>query len=348
MPNKLDSIIIFITSIIACIFFIKIENFLGIDYKYHPDALHYLKYKIDIAHEIYLSTESVASFLKSYFGRFFYFWVDILNYNPSYIIFSNIIFFAITNVVIFNIFNKKLINFDYLSLLLLIAVLFMPYRLHLSAHVLKETMMIFFFSLCFLRIHYLYKILPIIFIFYLRKFSLIYFLIFFNLNKIFNYFQINIILKLIILLFLLIVGLDIINELFIFHYESNLIEQVTAWSQKNMGGRDYDNITNFKYYHAYGVLLKAFIWPILFLSGSFVFFSFNFYFLILAVEIIVINILFYKKYKKLLISAEIYIVLFFISFHVSTFTAYFRYSYIAFILIIFYKLYYLENEKKNK
>ena len=222
----------------------------------------------------------------------------------------------------------------------------MPYRLHLSAHVLKETMMIFFFSLCFLRIHYLYKILPIIFIFYLRKFSLIYFLIFFNLNKIFNYFQINIILKLIILLFLLIVGLDIINELFIFHYESNLIEQVTAWSQKNMGGRDYDNITNFKYYHAYGVLLKAFIWPILFLSGSFVFFSFNFYFLILAVEIIVINILFYKKYKKLLISAEIYIVLFFISFHVSTFTAYFRYSYIAFILIIFYKLYYLENEKK--
>ena len=63
MPNKLDSIIIFITSIIACIFFIKIENFLGIDYKYHPDALHYLKYKIDIAHEIYLSTESVASFL---------------------------------------------------------------------------------------------------------------------------------------------------------------------------------------------------------------------------------------------------------------------------------------------
>ena len=44
------------------------------------------------------------------------------------------------------------------------------------------------------------------------------------------------------------------------------------------GGRDYDNITNFKYYHAYGVLLKAFIWPILFLSGSFVFFSFNFFF----------------------------------------------------------------------
>ncbi len=348
MSNKIDTIIIFFISIITCFIFLKIENFAGIDYTYHPDSLHYLKYKIDINLDINLSKDSVLLFLKTYFGRFFYFWVDFLNYNAYFIIFLNIIFFSITNVIIFKIFNQKLIDFDLKSILLLFLILFMPYRIHLSIHILKETMIIFFFSLCFLRIHFLYKLIPIVFVFYLRKFSLVYFTIFLNLKKIFNHFQINIFLKSIILVLLLSISFYVINEVFIFNYNSTLIEQITAWSQKNMGGRNYDNIDNFSVYGTYGVFLKAFIWPILFLTGSFVFFSFNFYFLILALEIIFINLLFYIKYKKILFTIEIYIALFFITFHVSTFTAYFRYSYIALILLILLKLYKNENEKKNK
>ena len=68
----------------------------------------------------------------------------------------------------------------------------------------------------------------------------------------------------------------------------SLFEFVNQRNVSDMGGREYDEIPNFSENGYWGVLLRSIIWPALFLSGSFVFFSENI-FKLLGIEILLYN-----------------------------------------------------------
>ena len=339
MPKKLDKLIVFFTSVIISLIFLKFENFLGIDATYHPDSIHYLNFKFSF------SDNNFFLFLKELYGRSFYFWIKVLDYNYYYIIAFNIFFFGLTNVIFFNFFQKNLKEFDFKSLLLLSIVILMPYKLHLSVHVLKETIIILLFTIIISKSNKFFKFIFFILILMFRKFSIVYFIVFLNIKKIFVKSNLSTIKKFTIL-FLIGLFFFIILNLAIHHlYNTNIFEIILGWSIKDMGGRNYDTISNFSNYGYLGVFLKAILWPIIFLFGIFVFLSFNFFYIILFVEILALNFIYFLKYKKIIFSLELYCTLMLISFYVSAFTAYFRYSYIAFVIFIVHRIY--QNEKQK-
>lgn len=121
---------IFTFSLLASISFKIIEVYLGIENGFHPDSLYYVD-------NYYLFT--LNGFLSlGTFNNLYYFIVEWLSANEIALIFLNQIAFAITNILIAR-------QFDYnfkTSTLIKIFILFLPYRLHLSAHVLKDTLII--------------------------------------------------------------------------------------------------------------------------------------------------------------------------------------------------------------
>ena len=117
--------------------------------------------------------------------------------------------------------------------------------------------------------------------------------------------------------------------------DGNIIESITKFikdrTNSTMGGRDYDAVPNFNHI-PYGGLVRGIIWPILFLSGFFVFYTESYLFYVLAFEILLIQILIYLFYRKFLFNLNLFIVIFVIGIYTSTFTSFFRYSYVAFYI----------------
>ena len=151
--------------------------------------------------------------------------------------------------------------------------------------------------------------------------------------------------KIIYLLIILIISLLFTNYICLYLYNANLSDMLIAWGTKDMGGRSFDKVSNFSNFGIYGIFLKTIVWPFLFLTGTFAFVSFNFFYIILFVEILALNFIYFLKYKKIIFSLELYCTLMLISFYVSAFTAYFRYSYIAFVIFIVHRIY--QNEKQK-
>lgn len=206
--------------------------------------------------------------------------------------------------------------------------------MHLSVNILKDIIillpLIFFFT---------NKSLSTLFISFiiatpLRFGAIIYYFLFLD-YKIFNK---KIIIGLIILtiivslyLFLRVVYVDYDNtnqDLII-----SIKEFLKARNAADMGGRSYDNIPNFSE-NKYGSIIRAFVWPILFISGTFSFFSDSFFMYFLTLEILGVQILIYYFYNKSIISVNLILVLIIIGIYCNSFTAYFRYAYIAFYLSI--------------
>lgn len=121
---------IFIFSLLVSIIFKIVEVYLGIENGFHPDSLYYVD-------NYYLFT--LNGFLSfGTFNNLYYFIVEWLAANEIALIFLNQIAFAITNILLARQFKYDFKTFTFIK----IFVLFLPYRLHLSAHVLKDTLII--------------------------------------------------------------------------------------------------------------------------------------------------------------------------------------------------------------
>lgn len=122
---------IFIVSLIAVFIVRFLEISVGIDHGFHPDSLHYIEfYHIFTTNKI----NSLSSLNNGY-----YYVVSFFNGDVNSLIIFNQFIFAVTNVLIFKIFGNKYNNLKLIQYI----ILFLPYRLHLSAHVLKDTIIIF-------------------------------------------------------------------------------------------------------------------------------------------------------------------------------------------------------------
>ena len=118
---------VFVVSFVSAALFTFFERLLGLKTGFHPDSLYYLT-----NYEIYvLNIDTIFLAL----NNFYFYVVYNLNGNEELLITLNWILFGATNVIIFKFVGKKINP-------VVLILMFLPYRLHLSAHILKDTFII--------------------------------------------------------------------------------------------------------------------------------------------------------------------------------------------------------------
>ena len=256
MKLKKDILIVFCLSLFVSFSLLLAERLLGINWDYHPDSVYYINNSNDIINDIF-NYNNYSDFLVLLRSNFFFnFIVYLLGSNITLVITLNIFLFSFTNILMYK-FLKKNLNFNYFHLGTLI-LLFSPYRAHLSTTCLKDTLIIFLFVSIFFS-KFLFASIATFLLISTRFFSLIYlFILFKNFKN-----------RLLILFFFLfyLIGIFMYSHDFIFNY---ILEIHYANSHRV---RDFDMIPVFENYGTTGILLRAIIWPILILTGSFIFFS---------------------------------------------------------------------------
>lgn len=337
--------LIFIISISVCVSALLFERkYLNILYGYHPDSLHYINnssaYVRIYTNFTYLDYINLI-FLNLKSGNGYYFIVSLLKANVRDLIKLNIIIYSLTNLLLYYLFflksnSNSAINNNFFKYIFFIFILFLPYRLHLSTHVLKETFLIFFIILILTNKN-IFFLIGLVGGLFFRNYFFLYFLIFINLKKINKKIIISIILTILISIF------------FLFFFTNNLIDFknfILLRNNADMGGREYDQVPNFKEFGFYGSLLRSIVWPVFLLFGGFTIFSKNYLMLGLFLEIIIMQFIFYKIKQKIIFSFGLFLCLSVIAIYCNTFTSFYRYSYLA-IIFYFIKNLINTNDKKN-
>jgi hypothetical protein len=339
----LNSISFFLISFLICIIFYLLEGLIKIDRFYHPDSLHYLHFTnitvFNIDFKNILNLRSSGYYILSILFKNNYFGLIILNF----------ILYSLTNLLIYRfIFKRYILNLEDKKLYYLFFLLFLdPYRIHLACHVLKETFLIFIMVLMITSNIKLIKILMVAALEIFRAGSVVYVFIFLRSSYLKIIFFLVLMLTIIITLSLFFnqyffeeiktFFLKIYNNLVIYHY-------------RDMSSRDYDHISTFRDYNfIQGFLLKNITWPLMFLSGTFIFFVSSKLFQFLGIIIIINHILVYLITKKTFINLGLLFVVITVSMYTSSYTAMFRYSYLAlyFSMIIFFLNFEIKSLNKN-
>ena len=336
---------IFILSFFICLFFYIFEWLLGIDRFYHPDSSHYLK-----SNEFNLNILIANPF--SIVNRGYYAITNLLFNNYYLLILLNFILYSLTNILIFQKIYKKYFNeLNNTKLFFLFYLLFLdPYRLHLASHVLKETIIIFIIICIILINSKIIKIFSIFLLVVFRKNSWIYLLIFLTFTRIFIVLK-NKIFYIFITLFLIIfISFILLNQNsldFLQNTTESIIKRIKLYDAQQMPMRFYDHVPQFKDYgFPLGFILKNITWPIMLISGFFIFFVSSLLFKLLALIVLINNLLVFIITKKTFISLGLLLILVMISIYTSSYTSMFRYSYIALYTSTVYFFYHF-NIKKN-
>ena len=342
---KVNSYKIFFISIITCILFFYFERLIGIDQFHHPDSLYYLK-----KHETY--SHFVDNPGRILFTGYHYL-ARILNYDYLNLIILNFILFGLTNLLVYNlVFKNDFLNLNKFQIFLLGTILFLdPYRLHLTGHILKETILIFlilsflYFKSFFIKVTFLFLSI------FIKKNIIFYYLIFYTDDLVKRFFNIKnkiiyiyIAILITILIFLFFYKFETFEGQYfsVFNYfvgpNTSFLETLEIWHYRDMTGRGYDNIPNFQNVSfPLALFFKITVWPLLIFSGFFLFFTDYFLFKILGFMMIYFNIVIFYLTKKSYLSIGLAILLILISLYSTTFTSYFRYSYVAiYCAIVFF------------
>jgi hypothetical protein len=320
----------FLLSFLICVIFYLLEGLIKIDRFYHPDSYHYLHFN-DLGH--------FSINLKNILGNGYYITSFLLKYNYFGLIIVNFILYSLTNLLIYKfIFKRYIFNLKDKKLYCLFFLLFLdPYRIHLACHVLKETFLIFIMVLIITSNIKLVKILMIFFLEIFRAGSIVYMFIFFKSSYLKIIFYLTLISGIITTISFFIEPYFFEKVKFFFE---KLLSNLEVYHYRDMANRDYDHISTFKDYNfIQGFLLKNITWPLMFLSGTFIFFVSSKLFQFLGIIIIINHILVYYISKKTFINLGLLLLVLTISMYTSSYTSMFRYSYLAlYISIVFFFL----------
>lgn len=240
--------VIFILSLVFSTLFLLLERLVGMGIDFHPDAVTYLTVS-DII------TENVMAAPMSLFNHAYYVLAYATGMSGMVLISINIMLFSLTNMMLFNSYKTLYQNSDMrrltarkIHVLLFIVFIFSLYRLHLSGHVLKDTMVVFLTTLMVTnqsRFKYLYLVPIAAF----RLFGSVYFALFLKGKAL--YFT------LFIVLILSYVFQQVINV--------TLLE----FNAADLNFRAGTAVPTFQNLGIVGVFLRMLIWPALLLSGAF-------------------------------------------------------------------------------
>ena len=345
---EFNSYQIFILSFLICLSFYLVEGLFDVDRFYHPDSSYYLKptslYSLE-----YIFYNPIVLVSKGYL------YVSKYLYNNYYLlILLNFILYSVTNVFIYNfVFKKYFKILSNLKLIFLFYLLFLdPYRLHLASHVLKETILIFILTVIILSNIKIIKILLVFLLELFRSNSWIYLFVFITFSKIKKIIKKKVFYISIFLFFLLLIIISIFSQIAqdtIQNILQLIINNIKEFNSKEMPIRSYDQVSQFKNFDfPLNFILKNITWPLMLVSGFFMFFVSSMLFQFLGVIILLNNFLIYMITKKIHISLGLLIILFMISVYTSSYTAMFRYSYIAIYSSIIYFFFLLDMTNINK
>ena len=229
---------IFIISLIINIIALILERLIGIGWDFHVDSVTYIESINNYELKSILSLSDLSNNLH-------YYVVSLLG-SIELIISFNIILASLTNKIIY---DNVIRNISLRSIkLALIIFLFNPYKIHLATTILKDTAIIYFLAIAlFSKFSSIGIILGGLyrnaFVFYLA----------FN-QKISKYFYI--LFPIIVIWYLYVIGFSFIT--FEEHIGSEMIF------------REFDKIPTFNQYGPFiGAFLRAIVWPISVLTGSF-------------------------------------------------------------------------------
>ncbi|ALE02765.1 hypothetical protein [Candidatus Pseudothioglobus singularis] len=290
--------LIFILSLLSCLFVLVTERALGIGLNFHPDANTYLTLGKDIA---------LADFnFRFLFGNSFYVLVSLFDSIIWQVLAFNIFLYSLTNVLLATFFDKNFSSNSFLIWFLILLVIFNPYRLHLAVHVLKDTIIIFGL-IGFLTLSRVYSWIFMIISYSASIRTLIYLVSFINKKT-----------------FILAI-MPVIVFIFI-QKDGFLYSIINIENQVNMTFRDFDKVPNFFEYGILGALLRAIIWPFLFLTGLFIFFSPSIMYLPIAFGSFCLQFWHIICFRKLAFLFPIYLSMSVLAYMVSGFTSFIRYS----------------------
>lgn len=295
LKNNRPYILIFLVSTVCSILVLYLERLVGIGYDYHPDSRTYLAVSGDVFNNA-LKDPSLLLF------NSYYVIVGLLDKSVALILALNILLYSLTNTLIYS----KLIKFSKTKLSFFAIVLFLlnPYRLHLSIHILKDTVLIFLLVIAFFVPIYL-RFAPIFFSYR----AILYIPAYMKYKNIFYIFG----------LILTVIYYSLLGW-------SDPWDWIYNNINSNFSFNDYDKVPNFKDYGLYGAFLRAIIWPIFFLSGVFFFTSPTPLFFPLLIGQITSQFVCFQLFRRPLISLGSYLTLAFLALIISGFTTYFRYA----------------------
>lgn len=176
----------------------------------------------------------------------------MLGFSPSLLITLNIVLFAATNRILYADYIKHFgrRTSKRLHIALYIVFLFSLYRLHLSVHVLKDTIVVFLVAYLITKTKWTSRIVWLSPIFVFRIFSVLY-LVLFARGR---------------LLYFLVFCSFLASIFF-----SNLIlANLADFNSAQMNFREGVAVPSFQNLGFIGIFLRMFIWPLLMLSGLFV------------------------------------------------------------------------------
>ncbi|SMX45336.1 hypothetical protein [Octadecabacter ascidiaceicola] len=243
--------IVFVVSFILSATVLVLERAFGLGIDFHPDSVTYLT-RSDTVFEM------AAANPRMILNHGYYILASFLGQNPNYLVAVNMVLYAFTNALLHSSFRTSAMRvapetfsrtFYFLLYLLL---LFNLYRLHLSVHVLKDTVITFLAVLMFNLGPFRGSILvPLISIF--RLFGVAYFILFLK-------------------------GRPLYFAIFFFGIIAIVGGQVDAissflldWNDKDFNFRQGTEVPTFQALGLVGVVLRMIVWPILMLSGFFLF-----------------------------------------------------------------------------
>ena len=296
--SLLNPFLIFALSILACLIVLFIERFSGIRWDFHPDANTYLSVGKSLASKDFNS--------QMLFGNFFYVLVGFLDSEIWKVLTFNIFFYSLTNAALATFFDKNFNSYNGFVWFLILLIIFNPYRLHLAVHVLKDTIIIFGL-VWFLTLSKVYSWIFILLSYSASLRTFIY-LISFVSNKNFIIFATPVI-------------------IFIFFQSDGfLTSTLNTENQVDMTFRDFDQVPNFFEYGILGAIMRAIIWPFLYLTGLFFFISPTIYYLPIAFGSFCLQLWHLIYYRKLALFLPIYLCMSILAYMVSGFTSFMRYA----------------------
>ena len=289
--------LIFSLSILACLFVLSIERLAGIGWDFHPDANTYIT----------MSNGAAASFgILNYLGNFFYVLVDMMNSEVWLLITFNIFIYSITNVALAKFFKKNTGLHKKQIWILFLLVIFNPYRIHLSVHVLKDTLIIFG-MVYFFTSNKIYSWIFLLFSYSVSQRAVIYLVAILNKK--------NLIIVMIPVVFFILI-----------QSEGFLSSILSAEGQVNMAFRNFDKVPNFFELGVLGAIIRAVVWPFLYLTGIFFLLSPAIMYLPIAIGSFFLQFWHFKQYGKPALYFQVYLAMSILAFMVSGFTSFIRYT----------------------
>ena len=284
-----------------------LEAFMGFRWDFHPDAKTYIENDFDVYHALKYNPKALLNNL-------FFVYVNILGKNVNFILTMNYIFFGWTNYYLWQI-HRNVDNKNIISWFFFVWLMVNPYRLHLANYALKDTLLIFLlvytsFSLYSGRLPWLMGSLLMA----IRNGSIIYFLAY---RKTFKYI--------------------IFFSLFLFLFNSDAVTTfLVEKSTGDMRSRTNDLVPIFSELGNLSGVARFVFWPILLISGTYLFFAPSFNVVMLALSNVTLSAYIVSIHGLKTVIVKSYVALGIIAYLTPGFWPYQRYTFpLLFVLTVF-------------